>query len=284
MVASPDALKLHLELFQSLGAKFVDLEDWVTRRNNGAPPPKLSVAVTFDDGWRDNYLYAYPILKSFNAPATIFLVSQYINSDRVFWPEKVIAYASMTPELRPAPIANWLREFADGTPFDRRSLSIEEADILINNLKSLDDQSILTHLGNQERPEKGAERQILNVKELHEMRDSGLIRFGAHTRQHLRLNLLADPLLLRDEIALCKRDLDELELGGISLFCYPNGDITNEGEKLVSQTYIGACATQTGLNGPDASPHHLKRFNFHDGNGCSKRLCLSTIGRGIISL
>jgi len=39
---------------------------------------KKGVFITFDDGWRDNFYYAYPILKKYNLKATCFLVTEWI--------------------------------------------------------------------------------------------------------------------------------------------------------------------------------------------------------------
>lgn len=45
--------------------------------------PKKAVVVTFDDGYRDNYTNAYPLLKQLGVPATIFLAVGYIGTDKV---------------------------------------------------------------------------------------------------------------------------------------------------------------------------------------------------------
>ncbi len=46
--------------------------------------PKKSIIITFDDGYEDNYLNAWPILKKYNYPATIFLISSYVDRPRNF--------------------------------------------------------------------------------------------------------------------------------------------------------------------------------------------------------
>ncbi len=47
-------------------------------RQTGAFPPR-AVAVTFDDGWKDNYTFAFPVLRDLQIKATIFLVPSCVN-------------------------------------------------------------------------------------------------------------------------------------------------------------------------------------------------------------
>jgi peptidoglycan/xylan/chitin deacetylase (PgdA/CDA1 family) len=59
-------------------------------------PPK-TVAITLDDGYKDNYTYAFPILKKYNLPATMFIIVNEVGrpqSDRLSWDEIKIMQAS----------------------------------------------------------------------------------------------------------------------------------------------------------------------------------------------
>lgn len=52
--------------------------------------PAKTVAITFDDGYKDNYTYAYPILKKLGIPATIFIIINEVDrpqNDRLSWEE-----------------------------------------------------------------------------------------------------------------------------------------------------------------------------------------------------
>src|SRR5690606_1482022 len=54
-----------------------------------APSERLRVALTFDDGWRDNASHAFPLLKRYNMPASIFLSTDFIGTRRHFWWESI---------------------------------------------------------------------------------------------------------------------------------------------------------------------------------------------------
>lgn len=70
---TPEDFRGALRALRSRGWRFVPLDQLaVTIRRRGVEPRK-TVAVTFDDGWLDNYQYAFPILQAENVPAAFFL-------------------------------------------------------------------------------------------------------------------------------------------------------------------------------------------------------------------
>lgn len=288
MIITPEALEKHIQLVRKLGAKPVHLTDWIENDKQGQRLPKLCVAFTFDDGWRDNYQHAFPVLKEQKIPATIFLVTKMIGSQGIFWPEQVLRLLTSMAIPAESSSFDWLRPHLPAScRTGDRPLSVLEADAVIVSLKKLDDETIITALNNlylnhpEFAPAKNS-RSILNQKELSEMSKDGLVAYGAHTRRHFRLNRLKSKEDLHEEIVVCLEDLQSLTSACVPVFCYPNGDITNNGESLVSDHYDAACTTKTGWNTRGCNPLDLHRFNLHDGNSGSNLALLATIGRGLL--
>ncbi|MBU1869066.1 MAG: polysaccharide deacetylase family protein [Candidatus Omnitrophica bacterium] len=63
--------------------KPISLESALHLLRGKLPIPTRAVVVTFDDGYKDNYINAYPVLKSQGIPATIFLTAGYIGSGKI---------------------------------------------------------------------------------------------------------------------------------------------------------------------------------------------------------
>ncbi|WP_225316585.1 MULTISPECIES: polysaccharide deacetylase family protein [Marinobacter] len=288
MIVSPGNLQRHIKLIQSLGAVPIHLDEWLRKKEAGEALPALSVAFTFDDGWRDNYLHGYPVLRQAQVPATIFLVTGMVDTGDTFWPEKVIRLVR-TPGIDLSDQAfAWLQPYLSDRGSKSTPLSLLEADEIIHRLKELDDVTIIQHLEESTSlltAEDNLADQvpvILQTEELKEMAGENLVKYGAHTRNHFRLNRLNSKEALEEQIAGCLSDLETMNVISVPIFCYPNGDITDGGEHLVAKHYQAACTTKTGWNrAASRNDFDLHRFNLHDGNSSTARTFLATIGRSL---
>jgi peptidoglycan/xylan/chitin deacetylase (PgdA/CDA1 family) len=74
-----EAFRSHMDYLFQHEYKVVPLGEIVNHMIHGQKLQGKALAVTFDDGYEDHFLHAYPILKRYGFPATIFLTVQYIN-------------------------------------------------------------------------------------------------------------------------------------------------------------------------------------------------------------
>jgi sugar transferase (PEP-CTERM/EpsH1 system associated) len=80
----PLAFLEQMELLAASGRPVVSLDDALAAlQGDGALPPD-AVAITFDDGFRDNFDLALPILDRFRLPATFFLATAYMDGGLCF--------------------------------------------------------------------------------------------------------------------------------------------------------------------------------------------------------
>lgn len=86
---SPDNFVRQMKYIKDKGYKVIPLDELVEGTKRGRLFAHNSVVITIDDGYRDNFVYAYPVLKEYGFAATIFLISGSIGLDRHFlgWDE-----------------------------------------------------------------------------------------------------------------------------------------------------------------------------------------------------
>tara|TARA_E500000178_G_C17023515_1_gene756745 strand:- start:1822 stop:2748 length:927 start_codon:yes stop_codon:yes gene_type:complete len=86
---------LDFKLFQNqmrlLKSKYnvISMDDVFYMKRNNLKFPKRSVAITFDDGFENNYSIAAPILDKFKVPATFYICANIVNSETMFWVDKI---------------------------------------------------------------------------------------------------------------------------------------------------------------------------------------------------
>ena len=95
----------------SAGYKTLSAQEFMAYKKGELKVSKKSVLITFDDGWRDNFYYAYAILKRYNLRATIFLVTGWIDKASENKSEFIPSTHSECKKLAPinpsAVILNW---------------------------------------------------------------------------------------------------------------------------------------------------------------------------------
>lgn len=254
--------------------QIVPLESAVETLRRGAALPKNAVALTFDDGFRDNYETAFPILKERRCPATIFVAADPVLHKRSLWTYKVLFWIenSRVERLEFTP-----DEFARSSPtiFDlttRRRRRRASSAILswlcrvapARRTRLLEEIAEKLDLGHDADPYD--QLPMLTDEQLREMAEAG-ITIGSHTVTHPALPALSRDDALRELTE--SKALLESEIGRpVSLFAYPFGEFEHfnaEIQALVGAAgYKAACTTIRGVNQTETNPLSLLRIGVHD--------------------
>lgn len=230
--------------------------------------------VTFDDGWHDNYLNAYPVLKEHCIPATIFVTTSLIGTNRWFWPEK-LSFLLLNRYQDLLDLSDGLEDIRDDvvlsifTAINEKHdcVKSEQIDYVIEGLKKFSEQSIddaldsIYALLDMTVPE---ERAVLNWSEIEEMSNNG-ISFGSHTCNHKILTGI--PLSeAREELERSIYLLKEKNLNFTPVFCYPNGSYNQEIQDTVKDCgYEAAVTTRFGFEGEKPDDYFgIKRIGVHN--------------------
>ena len=220
------------------------------------------VMITFDDGYRDNYEAAFPILRAHGVPATFFLTTGFLDRRRIAWWDEIAWMVRKSP--RQAIKANsWTTQAVEYDEPDR-CLAIRR---LLDTYKELPGTQTSAYLdflaeatGSGRCPPAMAEGLWMTWDMVREMRAAGM-HFGAHTVNHPILSSLTGEK--QDWEILESRLRIEFELGEpVSTFSYPDGSRT----AFDSETRL--CLARQGFDwafshhGGYCSPDSFDRFNI----------------------
>ena len=225
-------------------------------------------AITFDDGWRDNYVHAFKILQKHHVPATVFLATAYVGTKRIFWPEELSHYIE-------EPLKGHNLLLNSSSPVFRFQREIEkhagaEKAVFLNNaieiLKGYSPGERTTVLEYYRGMSTTRElpRQMLSWQEVEEMSMSGVVTFGAHTTEHEILDQL--PLSKATRAISQSKDVIEHKTGSdVGMFAYPNGNYNEDILKTVRECgFIGAVTTKKGFLKQDTPLLEIPRIGIHE--------------------
>lgn len=208
------------------------LSEIISSLEKRLPLPDGTVAITFDDGYASNHDLAYPILREFDLPATIFITSGFVDGTENLWFHRL--------------------EYA----LAKKGSGAAALGVLAQQLKALPQEQIAAEMDRIESElgtdfasatDKPAILRPLSWAQIRDMQSSELVEFGAHTHRHLIVGRCSTDTA-RYEINQSRDRLAE-ELGiAPKLFAYPNGhpgDHTAESARLLREAGFTAAVTMS---------------------------------------
>ena len=245
----------------------VSLKDVIAHIEQGTPLPPNSVAITFDDGFADTYRYAFPVLRRYQIPATIFVSTGYVESGEPFWFELASYLVYRVPphslEPRDGTLLPTGESWTDRTTSLRRLHSILKDLPNAARLKILDSwahrySAEITHgTSHHSRP--------ISWPQIIEMAACGLA-FGSHTVSHPNLTRVTEEELAQ-ELTESRYALESKLQQTIDTIAYPIGTHSAFNTRVLSavrthQFKLGLTYVSGANNLPITNPLSLNRHGI----------------------
>ncbi len=238
---------------------FVSLQDAVAMLTGKIPVKPYSVVLTFDDGYRNNFKHALPILRRYQAPAAFFVATGHVDTCRPFWFDR-LDYA-----LQCAPVDGRQVQIGEET----LSLQAQDKDSLRASYKRLrkiakevkrPDHEMMAELeGLAVELEKECGQQLRNffmddewsaIATWHEIKANLAtdVTIGSHTVDHVRLGFVDGQTCdeqLRDSKIAIEKQLEQ----PCRYICYPDGSFSAQvAQQVRACGYEAALTTEEGTN------------------------------------
>ena len=228
---------------------------------------RLPLAITFDDGYLNNYTHAYALARELRNSLTIFLISSYIGEGTAFWWFDHLVERAQVDEV-----------VVDGHPY-----SLNESDdvqalarIISTQVSSIADEAsrrlyLIEMTGKLSAPvdvdtvlnEKPV--PLFSWEQAQEIRRQAVRWHLRHTLRHPTLALLASADEAFKEVAACRSLLQEKLGRSAFVFAYPHGGIQHIGINGISAAeragYRWAVTTLQGVNTAGTHPYLMRRIS-----------------------
>ena len=215
---TPDNFERHIRILKN-HYNVITFND--LKRNDIKEP---SVIITFDDGYYDNYKYAFPILKKYQVPATIFITSGGVDTDKEFWWDRLETVLFENKNLRESIELDILnqRHVFDVSDDKKRLHSFYTLHHMLFSLHPNERDMMLDRWYESYGLKVNPNNRTMTSSELIELYQSQLVTLGAHTIHHPALKQISREEQIH-EIQSSKLFLENLLHTDIDIFAYPFG-------------------------------------------------------------
>jgi peptidoglycan/xylan/chitin deacetylase (PgdA/CDA1 family) len=266
LAITPESLADALVTLRKLGT-IVSLDEAIGRVPARQTLPTF--AITFDDGWEDNYRLALPILRGLNVPATIFLATGLIGTSALLPEERfhrIWHTASASGRLKEVKEA-----VGEGTHPVHRNGSYENFHARLKDIPFTRKSALLCELEQALSVPASVRKKFMTWDEVRALSAAG-IRFGSHTASHCVLPIELEAFAtaqLRESKATIEAELQT----AVGHLAYPNGRFDKHTMNLARSLGFTSAVTTvpTDVRGGDdvfALPRiPLDNFAVHDSTG-----------------
>lgn len=174
----------------------------------GVSLPKMALLITFDDGDVSFYKNGFPLLKKYNIPAVLFVITELIDSDKPFWWNEIEYYLG--------------KEKGNDKVWELKDVSERVRLDFLNKMRSCKTK------------EAFSQRQ-LKTAALKEMQQNGIV-ISNHSHSHPMFNQ-CDKNELTNEMQLSVKFLKENQFD-TTAFAYPNGNYSDLAEEILTENGV----------------------------------------------
>ncbi len=236
--------------------------------------PKNLVVLTFDDGYKDFYLNAYPILSKYKIPATLFLSIGAIEEKDALWFDAIVSAVKITQKRYLDLEKYGFKKFIIDS-IDKKKDAIQQIVYCLKKSPLNERNNILSYLLKElacDSKKVDLSYPLLDWEDIKAMSKNG-VTFGSHGMTHTILRYLTEEEI-ENEIATSREIIKNKTGLDIQFFSYPNGGVGDFNQNieclLKKHNYIAAC---TLIN--DNNTLHSNLFTL-------KRICVSKSMRNLI--
>jgi len=295
--ATPDSFRAQINWLYN-HTRILTLDDLLDRAHQGSLGREPTVLITFDDGYRDNFEVAVPILAEQNVPATFFITTAFLETPQLPWWDQV-AYVIKQTRIRHLSLQRTLAEKAARLEIDVETMPRTAAIMTI--IRALLDRTVddvprfLNELSARAEVRVDVEslgRSLFmnwdQVQRLH--KSGGEFAIGSHSHSHPNLAQLDDHSQ-RHELSASKEILEARVGCEIKALAYPYGwpgTYTNETKAIVTEVgYRLAFASREGVTQAGSfDPLEISRLGVGSGDSAvllrARMVLHAALGRSVL--
>lgn len=255
---TPEMFERHMA-FTKQHFNVIDVQTLSDFVEKGRALPPRSCLITFDDGYLDNYTYAYPVLKKYGLPAVIFLMTSAMDDPKVPWWDEMAYYFSRT--RKPSADLPLIGTHSLATAQDRDAVR----DVLLHKLKEIPQaqkEAELKRIGQAVEVDVPPRDRNLFVTwdQVREMVADG-VACQPHTVNHPILTRI-DAAQRREELKGSFAKIEEETKRPAIAFAYPNGMPTDYNQDCMQALREVGCKVAFTMTPDLASPNVVKQHPY----------------------